>query len=167
MVARWQLERIGLGRGAITRRVARAQLLPVHRAVFAVGHTCLTFRGRFMAAVLACGPDAMASHHAAAALHDLRPLPQSWIDVTAPGRRKHAGVRCHVGAVAGEDRAKIDSIPVTSLERTLLDYAEQANPRQLSAALEAAQRQQKLNMITLRALIARSPGRRGLAALRR
>jgi hypothetical protein len=92
VVARWQLLAIGLRRGAIARRVARAQLHPIHRGVYAAGHTQLTTRGCWMAAVLACGPEAVLSHHAAAALWQLRPNPSGRIDVTAPGKRRHASV---------------------------------------------------------------------------
>jgi very-short-patch-repair endonuclease len=166
VLARWQLETEGLRRGAIDRRIARAQFLPLHRGVYAVGHKRLSYRGQWMAAVLACGPEAVLSHHAAAALWDLRPVPQSKIDVTAPGKRKHAGIRCHVGPDLHEpDRTQIDGIPVTGLERTYLDYAEQATPRQLTAALEAGQRRNILNLRTLQLLIDGSPGRRGLKPL--
>ncbi len=119
-----------------------------------------------MAAVLACGPDAVLSHHAAAALWDLRPNPQAQIDVTAPGKRSHKGVRCHqTRSLAAQNRTVIDGIPVTSLERTLLDYAEMSLRRQLIAAVEAAQRREILDITKLNALAARSPGRHGVKPL--
>lgn len=160
-----QLLEIGYSSRTIARREADGLLTRVHRGVYATGHTSLRFEGRCVAAALACGPEAVVSHHAAVALHDLRPVPQSRIDVTAPRIRRHAGVRCHVSDVGGADRTLIDGIAVTTLDRALLDYAEQANAHQLRSALEAAERQQKLNLLTLRALLGRSPGRRGLGPL--
>jgi hypothetical protein len=41
------------------------------RGVYAVGHRNIAREGRFLAAVKACGPDAVLSHYAAAALHEL------------------------------------------------------------------------------------------------
>ncbi len=167
VVARWQLDALGLERGAVAQRLRSAQLHPIHRGVYAVGHTRLTTRARWLAAVLACGPEAVLSHHAAAALWDLRPAPQARIDVTAPGKRAHIGVRCHVvRSLLPQDRAAIDAIPVTTLHRTLLDYAEVSSPRQLAGALEAAQRRDLLDVRALDALLARSPGRRGTRPLR-
>ncbi len=120
-----------------------------------------------MAAVLACGRDAALSHHAAAALWDLRPNPQGPIDVTAPVKRRHKGVRCHVSRnLPRADTTTIDGIPVTALYRTYLDYAGQAAPRQLTAALEAGQRRNILDLRKLSDLLDRSPGRSGRKRLR-
>jgi very-short-patch-repair endonuclease len=167
VVAWWQLAPRGVPRWVVDRELARGHLLPLHRGVFAVGHRVLTYRGRWMAATLACGADAVLSHHAAAALHDLRPVPQGAIDVTAPTRRRRAGIRTHESPVPAGQRTEIDRIPVTSLERTLLDYAEQATPRQLRNALDAAERRNVLDLRRLSRLIADSHGRRGLKPLTR
>ena len=51
-------------------RVARGSLHRLYRGVYAVGHTKLTREGRFLAAVLACGPGAVLSHRSAAILHE-------------------------------------------------------------------------------------------------
>src|SRR3954469_8487610 len=63
LVATWQLLELGLSRGAIERRVRHGRLHPGHRGVYLVGHSVLPFNARELAAVLACGPDAVASHH--------------------------------------------------------------------------------------------------------
>ncbi len=88
---------LGFAPGQIDRRIATGQLHPIHRGVYAVGHRKLTTRGRWMAAVLAVGPDALLSHRAAAALWDLRPIPGGSIDVTDPNRARHSrkGIRVH------------------------------------------------------------------------
>ncbi|MGA2009749.1 MAG: DUF559 domain-containing protein [Solirubrobacteraceae bacterium] len=166
VVAVWQLETLGYSRWAVARMAEGRRLHRIHRGVYAVGHTRLTTRGRWMAAVLACGPEAVLSHHAAAALWDLRPGPQVHVDVSAPVRRTHRGVRCHVAAVPASDRTEIDGIPVTTLERTLLDYAEVSRERHLHAALESAERRELLDGRRLHALMQRSAGRRGIKPLR-
>lgn len=122
-----------------------------------------------MAAVLACGPDALLSHRAAATLWELRPPPGGPVDVTVSigHRRGQRGVRAHnVRALDEQDRATLDGIPTTSLPRTLLDYAEVARPQQLRLALEAAERRDLLDGGAIDALIGRCRGRRGLKPLK-
>src|SRR5947209_17684165 len=92
MVAAWQLLGFGCSRSSMSRRVLGREWRRLHNGVFFMGHGPLTFKAHFMAAALACGPEAVLSHHAAAALHDLRPIPQGAIDVTAPVRRSHDGI---------------------------------------------------------------------------
>lgn len=168
-VVSWpQLAALGLSRNAVHQRAKAGRLHRVHRGVYAVGHARLTLRGRWMAAVLACGPQAVLSHRSALALHDLRPVPAGPIDVTVParGRKGPPGLRLHcVRALDPRDRTRKDAIPVTTVARALLDYADTARPQQLRLALEAAERRDALDGRALAALLHRSPGRRGLKAL--
>jgi hypothetical protein len=158
---------LGLSRTQISRLVRRGHLIRVHRGVYAVGHDRLTARGRWMAAVLACGPRAVLSHRAAIALWDLSAIPSGTIDVTAPTDRRIPGIRCHRSrTVHPDDRATIDGIPVTSLPRALLDRAQTLHPQRLRTLMEQAQRRDVLDFFSLDALLARSRGRRGAAALR-
>ncbi|MEA2191579.1 MAG: hypothetical protein QOI73_1700 [Solirubrobacteraceae bacterium] len=62
-----ELRACGLDGHAVARRVREGRLHRLHRGVYAVGHPGLTLRGRFRAAVLACGDAAVLSHFAAAA----------------------------------------------------------------------------------------------------
>lgn len=55
VVSRSQLVRLGLTRSAILTRTRHGWLRPVHRGVYAVGHSRLEDRGTWMAAVLAGG----------------------------------------------------------------------------------------------------------------
>src|SRR5262245_2704205 len=61
-----QLRSAGLSSSAINRRVSGARLHRLHRGVYAVGHTHLSERGHWMAAVLTCGDGAVLSHLSAA-----------------------------------------------------------------------------------------------------
>jgi very-short-patch-repair endonuclease len=165
-VSRDQLRDLGFSLQSIKTLVARERIIRVHRAVYAVGHIRLTARGRWMAAVLACGPNAVLSHLDAAALHDLRRIGSGAVDVTVPGRHNLPGIRCHyVRALHPDDRDEIDAIPVTSLACTYRDLAAVLNLQRLVEALEAGERQNKLDVGALRALVARSPGRRGIQRL--
>src|SRR4029450_613126 len=87
-------------------RTGPGHLHRIHRGVFAVGHPGLSREGRWMAAVLACGPHAVLSHISAAELWGMlrskrRPSPPSSEDaahVTVPtqaGRRPRHGIVVH------------------------------------------------------------------------
>jgi very-short-patch-repair endonuclease len=155
---------LGYGASAIRRRLEAGRLHRVYRGVYAVGHRRLSLKGRWMAAVLACGPKAVLSHRAGAALWDLRSIPSGPIDITVPGRtrRGQTGIRVHnVRRLHPADRATRDGIPVTAVPRTLLDYAEVAGKQQLRHALDAAVRMEVLDGRALDALLARCLGRRG------
>jgi hypothetical protein len=83
------------------------------------------------AAVAGAGPDAIASHQAAAALHGLQLLHQAQldaIDVARPPEAKGSrtgrpGLRLHVAAIPAEHRTVVSGIPVTTVARTVVDVA--------------------------------------------
>ena len=61
VVARRQLFAVGLSRGAVDRRLASGRLHTLHQAVYAVGQPRIAGPGRLLAAVLACGDEALLS----------------------------------------------------------------------------------------------------------
>jgi Transcriptional regulator, AbiEi antitoxin/Protein of unknown function (DUF559) len=167
VVAARQLATLGISRSVIRRLRERGWLFLIHRGVYAVGHPRLTLHGRWMAAVLACGPEAVLSHHQAAALYDLRRAPWSPIHVTTPRLREHAGVDCHVArGLRGRPRVIVDGIPVTSVERVFLDMATMLGAQPLRSLLEAAQRRGSFDYDRILRTIKRSNGHRGIAPLR-
>jgi hypothetical protein len=68
VVSRQQLLALGVGRRVIDLRVKRGYLHEFHRGVYVVGVRRISRKGRWMAAVLACGDGAVLSHRAAASL---------------------------------------------------------------------------------------------------
>jgi very-short-patch-repair endonuclease len=163
-----QLRAIGMSKSAISRRVADRRLHRVHRGVYAVGQPVRAPRGRWMAAALASGVDAVLSHRSAASLHDLLPYKPGPVEVTVPGRgrRMRPGLRVHVSArLHPDDRTIVDGIPTTSISRTLLDLAEALPPTQLRRAYEVAERLRALDLTAIHQLIERSNGRRGIPVL--
>jgi very-short-patch-repair endonuclease len=167
VVARPQLVELGLDRNSIQHRLSIGRLHVLHRGVYAVGHRKVSATGREMAAVLACGPGAVLSHRAAAALWGLRPSSSARIDVTAPrqlGRR--AGIRLRVSRLARDERTTVDGIPVTTVPRTLLDLATELRQHELERAIDQAEVLRLTDPLSLPALLERYPGRRGTATLR-
>ena len=146
--------------------MSRERLHRLHLGVYAVGHPRLRAHGRWMAAVLGCGPGAVLSYRDAAALHDLRQIGGGKVDVTAPGRHNIPGILCHyVRVLQTDDCTVVDAIPVTTVARTYLDLAELLSQARLIDLLEAGQRQDKLDVSAIEAVVARNPGRHGIKPL--
>jgi very-short-patch-repair endonuclease len=167
VVGRWQLISLGFASDAIQHRVARKRLFRLHVGVYAVGHPKLTPRGHWMAAVLACGPDAVLSHVTAGRLHSVLTRNQSRIDVTAPTSGRRPKIRIHrTKTLHPEDVTEIDGIPVTSIARTILDLAAVLTAEPLRYAIEQADRLQRpLDLTALERVIARNPNRKGVKRL--
>jgi very-short-patch-repair endonuclease len=166
VLSRSQLTQLGLGRGAIDRRIQQGRLHLLHRGVYAVGHRALTQHGRWMAAALAAGPDARLSHHAAAALWQIRPTARTRVDVTVP-RALHAraGLRHHQAVLPPDEVTTHLGIRVTTPARTLFDLAAVLPRHQLERALNEADALRLSSPTSLTQLLERHPAR-GVATLR-
>jgi Transcriptional regulator, AbiEi antitoxin/Protein of unknown function (DUF559) len=149
-----QLRELGLSPRAVHHRVASGRLHRIHHGVYALAPAALLSRdGRFMAAVLACGPGAALSYRSAAALLELRRTKRCNVDVTIPGRspRKHAGIDVHRSTtLAAQDVTRVRNIPCTTVARTLLDLAQVVRRRDVERACNQAE---ILDLLDLHALL--------------
>ena len=138
----------------------------MHRGVYAiVGQRLLTMRGHWMAAVLACGPGAVLSHFAAAALWQVRRGQR--IEITAPGRRKpREGIRLHFATLPADETTVHDGIPVTTIARTLLDLSAVVQRRELRSAFRQAEQLNLGDPVGIQALTERYPRKPGIPSLR-
>jgi very-short-patch-repair endonuclease len=170
VVARRQLLALAISGAEVQGRLDAGRLHRVHRGVYAVGHRKLTLKGRWMAAVLACGPPvAVLSHRCALALWDLRQAPSGVIEVTVRGQAKPGpkGVLVRRSRVlADADATEVDGIPVTSLAWTVVDYAAITDQRQVRLVLEALERRRIYIGRELDELLERTPNRKGGKTLR-
>jgi very-short-patch-repair endonuclease/predicted transcriptional regulator of viral defense system len=170
VVALWQLGDLHIDSQLARKRVAAGRLHRIHHGVYSPQmESLLTSNGHRMAAVLACGPEAVLSHRSAAALWGLREDSRSRIDVTAPGRRGRipAGIDAHRhGSLGPADRTSVQGIPCTSVSRTLLDLAAVVSNRALRSAVKQAEVEGLFDLHEMNELLARSRGRRGVARLR-
>jgi hypothetical protein len=166
VVARTQLVRLGLGRRAIEHRMSDGRLHRLHHGVYAVGHTVVSRHGVWMAAVLAAGPRAVLSHHSAAALWGIRETSRSTPDVIAPRRLDRPRINARRVALPDDEITIERGIPVTTPARTLFDLAETLTPQQLEAAITESEIKRLTSPTSLADLVARHPGRRGIATLR-
>ena len=167
VVSRAQLLDLGVGAGAIKHRVQLGRLQPLRRGVYAVGHRALRGEAWWMAAVLACGPDAVLAGRSAAALWRMRDSARPLVDVISPRRIALPGIEAR-RIVLLEDEVTVErGIPATTPARTLFDLAAAVSPDQLEHAFNEAEVRRLTSPTSLDALLARYSGRRGTAAIRR
>ncbi len=150
-------------------RIASGHLVRLNRGVYAVGHRRLNSRGIRIAALFAAGPGAALSHRDAAGLHGLRPANHTCTEITvAKQRAAPQGVRLHRAALPPTDVTRVDGLPVTTVERTLVDLAAVLAADHLAKALHEAERHRLLHLPSIEAVLARTRSRngRGHAAMR-
>ena len=125
LIAIAQLHALGMGKNGITRRVKCGRLHRIHRGIYAVGHLGLSWHGRWMAAVLACGEGTVLSHGSAASLWGLLKPIDGPLHVSVPstsGRSTRRGIHIHrAPSLAGPATltAYRHNIPVTTVSRTI------------------------------------------------
>jgi predicted transcriptional regulator of viral defense system len=164
-----QLEARGLSVQAVHERLVVGRLHRIHQTVYSLTPRVMTERGKFMAAVLACGPDAVLSHRSAAYLWGLVDSWEEPIDVTAPNRRGRSpeGVAAHRdGSLQPIDKTTRYGIPCSGVARTVLDFAAVAPEWEVRKVIAQAEILGILDKAKLRALLKRSRRRRGVARLR-
>ncbi|MQA73153.1 MAG: hypothetical protein GEU88_02175 [Solirubrobacterales bacterium] len=138
-----QLLGAGLSPAGIQRRVAAGRLHRIHRGVYAVGHPGLSERGRWKAATLACGADALLGHRSAAELWGMLSSSDGPIHVSVPGRGgrgRRSGIRIHRPvSLPGTVRRARDGIPLTSPARTIVDLWRTTAPATVRGAIREAE----------------------------
>jgi hypothetical protein len=168
-VSREQLLRQGIGAKAIDYRLRRGRLHLEHRGVFAVGHAVSSVEGRWWAALLACGEDAVLSHMTAAVAWELAIGGNGPVEITAPHSRQHLrGVRRHSSRSLEEhERTELRGMPITTPERTILDLAPRLSDRRLERLLDRGEQLRLLDLRDLRRSLIEHPRRAGTPRLRR
>jgi very-short-patch-repair endonuclease len=167
VVGRAQLKGLGLTARSIDGRLQRGRLHLVHRGVYSVGHRLLSQKGRWMAAVLACGDGAALSHRAAGQLLGIIPLGDGVPEATRPkGWRSQPGIVQHRSPLSPDEVEVVAGIPVTGLSRTLLDLAWILSRERLEAAMNEAEVLGLTDRVSVHALLERYPRRPGTATLR-
>ena len=162
----------GMSMRQIDHRLRTGAWVSIFESCYRVAGAPLTWEGRLLAACWAGGFRAVASHRSAAALWELPGGRQTPSEITCPRwrRARHASVIVHeTNALEDTDRTFVEGIPVTSVERTLLDLAAVTRDATVEMALDSAERRGLTTPRHVRALVVRlsRPGRRGVRRLRR
>jgi very-short-patch-repair endonuclease len=169
VLTRADLEALGFSDAAVEHRIATGRLHPVARGIYAVGRAELTPRGKWMAAVLACGGGAVLSHRSAADLWGIGFEEKGRIDVTIRRRSRleRAGVRVHCRPKMPERSVvRRFGIPVTHPVQTLIDVATELKPMRLERAVNQADVHDLVDPETLRTALDSHTGEPGVKKLR-
>lgn len=171
VVAHRQLMELDLGPGLVFRRQEAGLLIPLHKGVSALAHARITREGRWMAAVLACGPGAVLSHFHAGRLWGLCGSygPIEVLRQSGGFRSEgHRGVRLHQTRRLHSWEVTVEQgIPVVTMERVLLDLAGRMDSRRLERVLVQAYKRGDLSWSRLGRIITRRRGCKGVGKLRR
>jgi very-short-patch-repair endonuclease len=138
---RHQLLDLGMSPRQIQARLNAGWLMPMHQSVYLVGTGASSPEQAVMAAYLATGSEAVASHRCAAALWGLRGVeaPEPEITLWADRHRPLRGVVVHrTRELDAVDISRVRRIPVTTPARTLLDLGAVAPAEVVEPALEDA-----------------------------
>lgn len=159
----------GLSDRQIGYRLATERWRRLDRGVYAVNGSPTSHQQSLIAACLAAGLNAAASHLSAAAIERLSSHPEvPW--VTVPSATHHRSGQLHRSPLDAKDVTRIDGIPVTAVPRTIIDCAMVCRDRQLSGILDDALSQKLCTPRQIRAALLRveaRPGRRGSGRVRR
>jgi very-short-patch-repair endonuclease len=168
VISREQLLGLGLTPAAIRHRIAKGRLHPVGRGVYVVGRPELTQHGRWMAALIATGPEAVLSHRSAAALWGIAKQKGNAIHVSVPAHLRRSSSRgITVHRRNGLNATTHRGIPVTTPIDTLIDLASETAAREVEAAVNEADKLDLVDPETLREAIEpiRRPGTAQLKAV--
>lgn len=170
VIANRQLLELGIGEGLVFRRQEAGLLIPLYRGVYALAHKRITREGRWMAAVLACGPGAVLSHFNAGCLWGICGS-YGRIEVLrqAGGFRPggHYGVRLHQTRRLHSYEVTLEKgIPVAAMERVLLDLAGRTDAKRLERVVVQAYKSGKLDWGRLGRIVTRRRGCKGVGKLR-
>jgi hypothetical protein len=155
-VTRQQLLGLGLPSQTIGGWIKNGRLIRIHAGVYAVGHAQHGPLAQAMAAVLACGPNAVLSHDSAAALWGVRIWPAR-PEVSVASERRRPGIRTHrTQTLTRQDIRRERNIRVTSPSRTILDIQARLTDRQLTRAVNELRLQKHLKATELQRLLAAS-----------
>jgi very-short-patch-repair endonuclease len=167
VASRAQLLGAGWSEGAIKKRIRGGRLHRLQAGVYLVGHELIPREGRWIAAVLSSGPEAVLSHWSAAALWGIRPSSRERIDVTVPHRSRSSGlIRRHISQLPADERTAEEGIPVTTVPRTIFDLATAESTDVIQNLLREAEFLELWDRLSLRDLVERYPGRRGVRRVR-
>jgi very-short-patch-repair endonuclease len=167
VVGRGQLIELGLGRRGVEHRIAMGRLHPVAHGVYAVGHRILSSKGNWMASVLSSGPGAILSHRSAAVFWGIKAPSAGPVHVTVSRKSTSSRlIRRHHFALPGDEVTVHDGMPVTTVPRTVLDLAATSSTDEVEVVIRQVEFLRLYDRLSLLDLVARYPGRRGVARIR-
>jgi very-short-patch-repair endonuclease len=163
-----QLAGAGFSPRMINTAVTRSQMQRAHRGVFVVGADVGVELGRETSALLIAPAMVLTGLSVLSAQGILAPTPTRPVDVCCItshlGHR--AGIRVHrYGDLEPADVRTVKGLPMTTVERALLDAADELTGRELERVVDEALAARLTSRTKLRDAAGRAVGRRGRAEL--
>jgi len=160
----------GFGKERLRRLVERGEAERVGPSVFRFVAAPKSWRQDVLAAVLDGGPECLASHRTAAALHRFDGFREVGIEVLLPMKIRHrrTGVVVHhTRMLRASDRAVVGVIPVTSRVRTLIDLGAMVAADTVEEAFDGAERDRLVRRkdVERQYRVLRARGRNGIGAM--
>lgn len=142
LVSAGQLQRLGFGPAARRWLEASGRVTRARRGVYRLCGVAPSWAGAALAAVLAAGDGAVVSHRSAAALWGLvdRGRGLGGLEITCGRQVRLAGVVAHRHRLERVEVTDRGGIPVTTVERTLLDLAETCDRTAIGRYIDEALR---------------------------
>lgn len=139
LLRRGEMWDLGVTHRELIWKIRQGRVVVVHPGVYHVDSVPRTWKTNVLAAVMAAGPDALASHRTAAVLRGFDAIHGTVIEVTVPYVESPEPDRVIVHRTRRSmSPAELDSIPVTTAERTLFDLAPIVPLRVLEKAARSA-----------------------------
>jgi very-short-patch-repair endonuclease len=172
VVSRRQARGTGISDAAIARRVSAELWERVLPGVFRITGGPITRSQLPMAAALWAGDGSVVSHATAAGLWRIEGVRERRVELWVPVPRnpRHELVAVHRGSrIDRADRTMLDSVPVTTPVRTLIDVSARMEDAALLAAMESLFLRGLANpaRLEMRLRALRSSGRRGAGRVER
>ena len=166
IVSHGQLVALGISVEAIKRALRRGRLHAVHHGVYSlVASKARPPLAAEHAALLACGPNAVLSHHSAARLHGLHTSFGAEVHVTVIASHRRPGVQVHrTSTLHPQERVRVAGLPVTSIARTVIDLAPTLGDRGLERLIDEALKRTSRTKLT--EALERHPRRPGTPRIR-
>lgn len=171
VVAQGELRRAGLSRAQVQHLLDCGALTREWHGAYRVAGAPRTWKGDVLAGCLAGGTRAVASHRSAASLWETGGGDRRIVELMCPRwrRARHPGLIVHeTKCLDPRDVTVVDGIPVTSVERTILDLGAVRSAATVERAMETALRKELTTLGSLRATVHRlgRQGRNGAGVLR-
>lgn len=166
LITRSQVLALGGSDAGISRRVNSGQWQVIQSGVYQVDQRRSVWEDKVLSAVLAAGGGAVASHRAALVLWGLDGISSAPVEITAP--YSHNPVPS--GTIVHRTRRPVEAtsiggIPVSTIERTLLDIAAVLLPLAATKAFESAFRR-RLTTVDRMFIFLKERGGRGVKGTR-
>ena len=140
VVSREQVVRLGLSERWVDRRVADGRLIRLHPGVYVIAGAPSSWLQSVMGACLWAGSGAAASHRSAAAIWQLDGARERTVEITSSRHLRSRRVKVHRRPLEDWEITKRQCVPVTKVERTLLDLGSCVSAMALEIALDSALR---------------------------